>query len=126
MAEHVPGAGVGEVGGAVARGEAHATSRRDGDPAVAEHVLGAGLQRPQAASRAAQSDEAGREQGGAALAAAGSVAGLHRVERARITAAADGTGCGQDTEEVDQSGIEPSHDEVDGVCEREKGAGEGS
>ena len=50
------------------------------------------------------------------MAAAGAVAGLHRVERARRNAEAHGAGRGQDREAMDQSGIEPGHVEVDGVC----------
>ena len=43
MAEYVPGAGVGELGEAAARGEAHSTCRTDRDPAVAAHVPGVSL-----------------------------------------------------------------------------------
>ena len=85
---------------------------------MAANVPGAGLQRPQGASRGAQRNEAVGEQGGAALAAAWAVAGIHRVGRAYITPAAHGTGRGQDHEEMDTSGIEPGHVEMDGVCGR--------
>ena len=83
---------------------------------MAEHAPGAGLQRPQGASRPAQVNEDGGEQSASAVAAAGAVAGLHRVERARRNAEAHGAGRGQDREAMDQSGIEPGHVEVDGVC----------
>jgi len=112
-AEHC--GGLDDVAWQALAGEAAGEGGRQGAPAMATHVSSSGVGKVGGALANDEQDEGCGEQSGAALAATGAVAGLHRVERACITAATDGAGSRQDHEEVDQSGIEPGHVEVDGV-----------
>jgi len=87
-----------------------------GGSSMAAHVPGAGVGKVGGTLAWEEQDEGYGEQGGASVAEAGAEEGLDGVEQARSTAEAHGLGGGQDREAVDQSGIEPAHVQVEGIC----------